>query len=283
METDKRGQLLEDGYCRIENVLPPDMLARLRTVADRLVDAQDGEQAAQQRNTGSMVSVMGDPIFAELVTWGPALQALRSLGYERPTFSDGWIIRKPGHGPRLFWHYDWFAWQDPASFRQEPLQVSLMYYLHDTRRENGCLRVVPGSHNRYNPLHEVLTAPRGDLVGATQTERPEFENRPDEVDVPVRAGDVVIADARLLHSAHENATEDARTLITLWYQPDMAGLPEPIQAQMAAKRQVPGDDWPAAARERLSQLLVRYDGDAEPCGRSLYRPPPKVEGASTAV
>lgn len=273
VETDKLEQLVEEGYCRIENVLSPDMLARLRTVTERLVDAQGDEHAARQRNTGSMVSVMGDPIFAELVTWPAALAALRDLGYERPSFSDGWIVRKPGRGPRLFWHYDWFAWEDPASFRAEPLQVSLMYYLHDTRRENGCLRVVPGSHNRHNALHDVLTVPRGELTGATDTDRPEFASRPDEVDVPVRAGDVVIADARLLHAAHENATAESRTLITLWYQPDLASLPDRIQAQVAAKRQQPGEDWPDPARKQLEGMLVRYNGDAEPYGRSLYRAP----------
>ncbi len=60
-----------------------------------------------------------------------------------------------------------------------------------------------------------------------------------------------IGDARLLHAAHANATDQRRTLITLWYQPDRASLPERVQAQMA-----------------------RYDGAASPYRRTLYRPRP---------
>jgi len=273
VESDKRQQLLEDGFCVFEGVLSQDLLRRLRETTDRLVEAQTTEDASRQRNTGSMVDTMADPLFAELVTWPAALDAFRRLGYDRPSFSDGWIISKPGRGPRLFWHYDWFAWDDPASYRPEPLQVGLMYYLHDTARDNGCLRVIPGSHCRHNPLHDVLAAPRRELTATSDTRRPEFADRPDEVDVSVRAGDLVVADARLLHSAHENRTDGRRTLITLWYQPDLAAMPERMQAQMGAKTRRPGPEWPAAAVERITPLLTRYDGDAEPYERTLYRPP----------
>ena len=89
---------------------------------------------------------------------------------------------------------------------------------------------------------------------------PEFSTRPDEVDVPAKAGDLLIGDARLLHAAHANETEERRTLITLWYQPDLRALPERIQAQMAAKVQQAPADWPPEAQERYRAMLATYDG-----------------------
>jgi hypothetical protein len=80
----------------------------------------------------------------------------------------------------------------------------------------------------------------------------------------------------LLHAAHENTTTDRRTLITLWYQPDFANLPERIQAQMVAKTQkIPGE-WPESAKNLLESLLPKYTGSAAPYDRSLYRKRVKV-------
>ena len=164
MNTDKRNQLLRDGFCRFENVLPPEMLARLRDASDRMLDALPQEQAEKLRAQGSLLPTTGDPIFAELIAWPAALNALASLGFPCPTFSDGYVISKPGGSPRLFWHYDWFAWQDPYSFGPDPPQLFAMYYLTDTSRENGCLRVVPGSHVRHNPLHDQLREPHSAVL-----------------------------------------------------------------------------------------------------------------------
>ena len=42
-------------------------------------------------------------------------------------------------------HRDGRFWNDPASSTPAAMQVFLMFYLTDTSRENGCLRVVPGA------------------------------------------------------------------------------------------------------------------------------------------
>ena len=39
------------------------------------------------------------------------------------------------------------------------------------------------------------------------------------VDVPVQAGDLILGDARVLHGARKNQTEQRRSLVTLWYMP----------------------------------------------------------------
>ena len=232
-----------------------------------------------------MLTVMTHPIFAELITWQQSLDALFSLGicrdtkpiglFKDPTFTDGYIISKPPHSPPLFWHYDWFAWEDPTVYEPRPQQVFFMYYLTDTTRQNGCLRVIPGSHLQHNALHDLLDNPHAEAISrADDLDCPEFSPRPDEIDVPVEAGDLLIGDARLLHAAHPNRSDHRRTVITLWFQPDFCDLPERIQAQMVEKTQKIPDDWPAEAQEMVRRVNPKYEGNAEPYGRILYRRKP---------
>lgn len=267
-------QLLAEGFCIFPSVLPTALLSALRDMVTRLVAGQNLAQVARFRSQGSMFPVTSDPLCAELIALPSALQALADLGFTNPTFSDGWIISKPGHSPRLFWHYDWFAWEDPRSYALPPPQLFLMYYLSDTTPQNGCLRAIPGSHVHHNPIHDLLRAPHSKELSEAHdlAQAIEFATRPDEVDVPMCAGDLLIGDARLLHATHANQSDERRTVITLWFQPDLRSLPERMQAQMAKKAQALPESWPASAKALVSPLLARYTGEAQPYERTLYRP-----------
>jgi hypothetical protein len=273
MDTERLDHLIQQGYCLIPGILPNDLRERLRATSERLLARQTEEQAARFRAQGSMLPTTSDPIFADLIALPQALMCLHELGFEHPAFSDGYVISKPGHSPRLFWHYDWFAWEDDRSFSSPPPQIFLMYYLSDTTPHTGCLRGIPGSHLRHNALHELLRAPHSGELGQARDAAvaPEFSTRPDEVDIPVKAGELVIGDARLLHATHSNETDERRTVITLWYQPDLRSLPERMQAQIAAKVQLIPETWPATAKALVAPLLARYEGNASPYERTLYR------------
>jgi ectoine hydroxylase-related dioxygenase (phytanoyl-CoA dioxygenase family) len=140
-----------------------------------------------------------------------------------------------------------------------------MYYLTDTCRENGCLRVIPGTHRRRIALHEQLPDAHTELTYEASLDSPLFSRHPEEVDVPVRAGDLVIGDARLLHAAHANQTDTRRSCLTLWYFPAFASLPESIRAVVASGRREPPVDlpWPVELQP-LEPLLPCYRGSAEP-------------------
>jgi hypothetical protein len=45
-----------------------------------------------------------------------------------------------------------------------------------------------------------------------------FSDHPDQVEVCVEAGDLVLADARVLHSAYRNRTGRRRTLVLAWHR-----------------------------------------------------------------
>lgn len=236
-------------------------------MSNRLLDAQDAAHFEEQKSTGSLICVWNDPDFAELIAWSPALEALRSMGYDRPTFSTGFVISKPPHSPPLFWHQDWWGWNHPHSYTPNPQQLFLMYYLVDTTPENGCLRVISGSHLKRHPMHDLPVAHTQEIRKAEDVSNPAFQDHPDEMDVCVKAGDLVIGDSRLLHSARANTTDERRTVITLWYHPIFYDLPEEMQAHLGGRDRGANErakDWPAAARARVQHLLPTYEGEVEP-------------------
>ena len=275
MFKEKHKQLINDGFCIIEDVLSEWLLNQCRIETDRLCQLDPEENRKRFQSQGSMLSAMSHPIFAELIAWQKSFDALMSMGFKNPTFTDGYIISKPPRSPKLFWHYDWFAWDDPTVYHPRPPQVIFMYYLIDTTSHNGCLRAIPGSHLQHNPLHDHLHNPHAQEISvAEDTDHPEFSTRSDEVDVPIRAGDLLIGDARLLHASHANRSSQRRTVITLWFQPDFCNLPERIKAQMVAKTQTIPNDWPVAAKKMVTGLHPKYNGQAEPYDRILYKPKP---------
>ena len=176
-------QLIRDGYCLVEDVLDADILQRLRQVTDQLLNAQSQEIRAQQRSTGSMIDVGVHPIFAELVAYLPARAALETLGFLRPRWMSGYVISKPPSSPALFWHQDWWGWDDPSSYTPLPQQLFLMYYLVDTTPHNGCLRLLRGSHLKRHRMHdEVPDAHTDELRRVADPDHPAYQSIPEEVD-----------------------------------------------------------------------------------------------------
>ena len=88
----------------------------------------------------------------------------------------------------------------------------------DTTPENGCLRVLPGTHIKRIPMHDMLSnAHEPEIQAIDDLDHPVFQDHPDAIDVPLKAGDLVIADSRMLHAAHANQTDQRRTLVLLWH------------------------------------------------------------------
>ena len=249
----KREQLLADGFCVFENVLDRAILDDLTVVTEELLAQCSEEDVQRFRYQGSNISVSYQhPVFPRLFAWPRALGALKELGFDRPKWWSGFLLSKPPHAPPLYWHQDWWGWQDPVSADESPAQLFLMYYLTDTRRENGCLRVLPGTHLRRHALHDLIPDAPTEAAYNAPLESPLFADPQGACDVPVKAGDLVLGDARVLHAAHANATDQRRTLLTLWYFPTYDTLPEPIRAFVASHRPLPPTDWPH--RQELERL-----------------------------
>ncbi len=265
LDTDRRGQLLSDGYCSVPNVLDSKMVAELQDVSDALTAKMDAEERERHRYTGSLISLHDDERFAPLIAWPAAIEAFASLGLTELCWTAGYVISKPTQSPSLFWHQDWWAWDEPESYQQQSVQLFAMYYLVDTTPENGCLRVLPGTHVRRHTLHDQLATAHTDGTYQSKELGPEHSHIADEVDVMVRAGDLVIGDARLLHASHANGSDRPRTVITVWYLPQVEQHSERLQRRIGNlhlfRSHKVYDEWSSEAREKIRHLLPEHDGD----------------------
>ena len=181
------------------------------------------------------------------------MQLLEEMGFNDVRWMSFYLINKPPRSSALWWHQDWPFWDDPSSAEPVPTQVFLSYYLEDTSQQLGCLRVIPGSHRRRHELHDKLLTHkevRETNGGSLPDDHAMLSDVPDAVEVPVKAGSLVIADARVLHAAHRNQTDVRRTLVLAWHlRPSTVpgywtgAIPAPIAAR-DPKAEYPGSRIP---------------------------------------
>lgn len=110
------------------------------------------------------------------------------------------------------------------------------------------------------------------LARVDDPDDPAFASHADALAVPVTAGDMVVADARLIHGAHANSSDAERTNI----HPGYRGPPESLRARLQAVYRREGVDtdaggaslrperWPEPHRSRVLPLLIDYAGAAAP-------------------
>ena len=232
------------GYFSRRSVFSEEELSEIRSAAEavhrRVLEAAERSDAApvDQVDNQKYQEVLGSTIKWE---WNENLRAVRSMepvfqvderfssliddprlwapcaeltGCDRLSlFSDKLNVKRPGGAPFPF-HQEGPYW----AYGAEDLErvVTLILYLDEATVENGCLWVVPGSHQ--SGALEALED-RGTL-GRLYTNI----DRLDEVPVPVAlpAGSVAFFHRDIVHGSQTNRTDKDRRAYLLAYQP--AGL-----------------------------------------------------------
>ena len=86
--------------------------------------------------------------------------------------------------------------------------------------------MIPGSHHRRIDLHDQLVPAHEQGARFIEEAHPiMFSDHPEQIYVPVRAGSLVLGDARVLHSAGRNYTDDRRTLVLAWHRRPIETVP----------------------------------------------------------
>lgn len=238
----KRNELVELGYTLIPGVMPKPLLDEFRAWSDDVFTRMTVDP--KYRYQGSDLHVytaekwaemtrqtdeknFADPIVSKLLDQPLQNAICRQMGLEGLTSSGNIIIlSKPAYGPPLYWHQDFMEWNSPRAATPWPTKIFLSYYMTDTTRENGCLRVIPGTHRKRIDLHDTLPdAHEAEIQAIDDLSHEVFADRPDAIDVSMKAGDLIIADARLMHGAWPNQTDQRRTLLLAWH--DVFPFPNP--------------------------------------------------------
>ena len=130
------------------------------------------------------------------------------LGDEVYHYHSKIIWKKPGDGG-FDWHQDYGYWYHNACLY--PDMGSCFIMLDRATKENGCLKVLKGSHKVGRIGHGVSDTPEqtADMERIT-----ELEKRHESVYITAEPGDVLFFHANLLHSSDQNkSSESRRTLI----------------------------------------------------------------------
>lgn len=217
-----------DGYVVVRQLAPELVRKRMRGIAEAHLAASIApvEYEADVRYPGAppshdapggrtvrrlLQACARDPVFRDWATSAVLASRLVQLLGPHVELSQAHhncvMTKDPRYSSLTSWHRDIRYW----SFEQPEL-VSVWLALGPEREQNGCLRVLPGSH---------AMAFRSEQLDAAQFLRTDLEaNRSvlaTQVPVELEAGDVLFFDGRLFHAAGDNRTSETKLSVVHTY------------------------------------------------------------------
>lgn len=275
------GEFVSKGWSLLSGFIDHQERAALASAVSETLTAPG--PSCMNRPGNDLVSLRWcDPIVRLFLGSREGMDRLRnSLGARDLKWISAYISSKPPLSSALWWHQDWWCWDHPVSFRPASPQVAVLCYLSDTGEENGALRVLPGTHHRSVPLHAVLPEPHGLEADALPADHPAMADQPDQVTIPVRAGDAVVLDYRLLHGTHANGSGQRRDCVLLSFLPDWAGLPAELKAHLIMHPALPEPGELAAAPELAEPDLLPSSTEPPASLRVNRRAPARFAAAGT--
>ena len=249
---EERKRYEEDGFFARTSVFGPDDLERLRAAAERVaanakraaaakseaveraeasaeddyaidgnryVEAADATVQYEHTQGSETIRVIEpfhhlDPVFEAFVADPRLVVPLCGvLDADRiALWTDKINLKRPREGSRFRWHQDSPYWSHVCSHCDRLPNV--MITLDDADRDNGCFRVIRGSHRRgFLPGTDD-----GSALGPLFTDPSAFDEA-DEWLAELPAGSFVVFSAHTVHGSGPNESDRARRAIVLTYQP----------------------------------------------------------------
>jgi len=192
-----------DGFAIIRNVVDPDLIAE----ADGHVKWLTKKYPDLRPEHFHHPLMRDDAFWVRLVTDSRLLEIVESiLGHDIACFTAHYICKPPYNGQPVFWH------QDGAYWKLDPMNALTVWLAVDaSTSENGCLRMIPGSHNIPLDVPELRTDTPNMLYSSMRNELvEEWVKRADIVDVQLQPGDVSIHHPRIIHCSEPNHSAKRR-------------------------------------------------------------------------
>lgn len=203
-----REEYRRDGYVVARNVIDRELVEQGRSHIDWLLQKNPGTRPEQLHND----LMQDDPFWVRLVADDRLLDlAEMFIGPNIALFASHYIAKRPFDGQAVLWHQDGGFWP------LEPMEVvTLWLSLDEVDAENGCLRVIPGTHELgLQAKHERKDVDNvlGEEMDLDQVDESKA------VDVELQPGDVEIHHPNLIHGSHANTSSRWRRGLTIRYIP----------------------------------------------------------------
>ena len=179
-----------NGYFLAQSVFPIKEMAACKLEAKLLIEKQTGP-------SGVFVWMYDNipPLFESISCDPRLLSILKTLIGSKIEFLSAKPVFKSSEvyfaSP---WHQDQAYWGGATKY-------SCWIALEDTTPQNGCLRVIPGSHQKYRN-HSAVE----DVNGFTNRITNNDLKTETILDIPMKCGDVLVFHDQLLHSSYANSS-----------------------------------------------------------------------------
>jgi ectoine hydroxylase-related dioxygenase (phytanoyl-CoA dioxygenase family) len=258
---DQARQFDDLGYFVIEDAFTPHEMARLDNELAR-GDAQvrqflggvDGGRFSVAGLDTQVVAphAVSRSAYARAFAAHPLLAGVARdlVGPDVRLYWDQSVYKQPHSAEPVLWHQDnGYTYVEPQAY------LTCWVAVTDSTPENGCIAVIPGVHRDGTLAHR--STPIGEEC---------WGNWDLAVDVPVRAGSVVVFTSLTPHATKRNTTSDVRKAYILQYAPDSAVILEgdPTLGPPTSKTLLGDDDhrfWIVREGERVTttEEVSRFD------------------------
>jgi hypothetical protein len=127
-------------------------------------------------------------------------------------WSSHFIAKEPNIGRATPWHEDSSYWKGRLDRMDQIVTVWLA--LDRTDRENGCLRVIPGTH--HNGFSEYTAVDKATNTFGSEI-KPELIDESKAVDFELQPNECSLHDGRIIHGAKANTSDRRRAGYTMRY------------------------------------------------------------------
>ena len=196
-----------DGYLIFREVIDTGLIAE---ASDHVAWLQERHPELRGEELSHEL-VASDPFWVRLVSDDRLLDIAEIfVGPDIALFASHYISKPPYSGQPVLWH------QDGAYWPLEPMKVVTLWLAVDhLTPENGCLRVIPGSHR--GELHELRQ--RGDTDSVLGSESAIDVDESQAVDMILAPGDVEVHHPKIMHGSDANTSPRRRCGLTIRYIP----------------------------------------------------------------
>jgi hypothetical protein len=134
------------------------------------------------------------------------------VGPDIALWTSHFISKDPYTGRATPWHEDSAFWNGRLSAYDHIVTVWLA--LGPSNRDNGCMRVIPGTHHNgfsdYRPTDKTTQTFHAEIIDVDEDKAVDFE---------LRRGEFSLHDGRIMHGAKPNTSAVRRTGYTMRYFP----------------------------------------------------------------
>ena len=209
-----------EGYCQFEDVVPFDQIQAARRELESLITDMPEKMVVYKDGTNKEVfsrpEYLTEPhgkheFWLELCQHPRVLDAVESvLGSDLILIMSHLIVKPPSDGLPVAWHQDNTYWHSV----QGTDVATVWLALDDTDLQNGCMQVIPRTHDGYPELEKIKTD-GSDLLGLTVEVTDAMKSS--AVPLEMKAGSMSIHDSYVLHGSDANRSDRRRAAYTMRY------------------------------------------------------------------